>query len=306
MQYITGSLIFPLTIVQYSNQSQSRKLGLELAGSTRVVVLGDAHLDSHSVEVHYPAKGFRWIAALDAFCERITESHLLVPRHFQQLQMVDRCIEKWTFKSNGVFPATILFIAESDWINWLYEMHAHHLAACFSEPRIGLQLAALVHPLSLMDQTLLRKAEHEALIYAIIVNALDCFMCAIPIQEIVLGHEEDRIYSAVSKSFELLDTKITAASIAGITGLNVSRVHQLFQVLFGQSVQRFYLSVRMEKAKSILANEAVSIAVIAMKLGFSSPSYFSKLFKDYAGMSPGSYRKTAMANDALEFGKREE
>ena len=40
----------------------------------------------------------------------------------------------------------------------------------------------------------------------------------------------------------------------------------------------------------MLASTALSVREIADSLGFSSPAYFSELFKAMRGMTPGAYR----------------
>ena len=57
-------------------------------------------------------------------------------------------------------------------------------------------------------------------------------------------------------------------------------------------LEHIHLAV-MERAKTILLNSNYTVSEIAYALGFSYPQYFSKLFKDKTGMSPGQYRKGA-------------
>ncbi|WP_416888003.1 helix-turn-helix domain-containing protein [Muricoprocola aceti] len=53
-----------------------------------------------------------------------------------------------------------------------------------------------------------------------------------------------------------------------------------------------YISmVRINKAKSYLANTDYSIEIISQKVGYSSISSFSRFFKNNVGMSPLKYRK---------------
>lgn len=47
----------------------------------------------------------------------------------------------------------------------------------------------------------------------------------------------------------------------------------------------------MEKAQEMMKEDKFSIKDIAYNLGFSSPAYFSTVFKQYNGYSPTSYKK---------------
>ena len=47
---------------------------------------------------------------------------------------------------------------------------------------------------------------------------------------------------------------------------------------------------RMEKAAKLLLETQYPISRIAMEVGYSNFSYFSKTFRDYAGCTPNEYR----------------
>lgn len=52
----------------------------------------------------------------------------------------------------------------------------------------------------------------------------------------------------------------------------------------------FLTSVRIEKAKLLLASTEKNITEIAYEVGFNNPNYFSSIFRKLAGMSPKEYR----------------
>ena len=53
----------------------------------------------------------------------------------------------------------------------------------------------------------------------------------------------------------------------------------------------FLLQLRLTKAKELLETTSLSLAVVAEKCGFSSPNYFSLMFKRKEQLSPANYRK---------------
>ena len=59
----------------------------------------------------------------------------------------------------------------------------------------------------------------------------------------------------------------------------------------GQSLTDFILPEKTEEAKHLLRYSGKSSAVIGLYLGFSSPSHFSRILRQYAGCNPGEYRK---------------
>jgi len=59
------------------------------------------------------------------------------------------------------------------------------------------------------------------------------------------------------------------------------------KTLTRQSGQEFLLSVRIKIAHQILSeNKGVRVSEVAYMVGFSSPKYFTKCFKEYFGYSP--------------------
>lgn len=58
----------------------------------------------------------------------------------------------------------------------------------------------------------------------------------------------------------------------------------------GYSYHSIATIVKMESAKALLKTTQLSINYVSDMLLFSSVHYFSKLFKNYAGTTPGRYR----------------
>ena len=50
--------------------------------------------------------------------------------------------------------------------------------------------------------------------------------------------------------------------------------------------REFLRKIRLEKAKQILETGSLTIGEICYKVGFSSPSYFTKCFKSHFGILP--------------------
>lgn len=74
--------------------------------------------------------------------------------------------------------------------------------------------------------------------------------------------------------------------------LGISRVHLYRKIkkLTDMSVSEFVTSVKLRKSLELLRNSGQTIAEIAYEVGFSSPSYFTRCFKDQFKMSPSDYQ----------------
>ena len=75
--------------------------------------------------------------------------------------------------------------------------------------------------------------------------------------------------------------------------LGISRVHLYRKIkkLTGISVSEFVKIVRLKKSLELLNNSGKNVAEIAYEVGFSSPSYYTKCFKDQFKMSPTEFRQ---------------
>ena len=77
-------------------------------------------------------------------------------------------------------------------------------------------------------------------------------------------------------------------------GLSRSMLHRKLKKLTGKSASEFISEKRLEKAQELLIISDLTSAEIAYKIGFSSPSYFNKVFKKFYKISPGDFRKGKM------------
>ncbi len=74
-------------------------------------------------------------------------------------------------------------------------------------------------------------------------------------------------------------------------GLSRSMLHRKLKKLTGKSATELITEMRLNKAKELLENDVATVAEIAYKVGFNSPSYFNRIFKKYYQISPGEIRK---------------
>ena len=63
--------------------------------------------------------------------------------------------------------------------------------------------------------------------------------------------------------------------------------------LTGQSPVEIIRVTRLKKAERLLKTTQMTVSEISYDVGFSSPSYFSKCFKDYFGVQPGEVRENS-------------
>jgi signal transduction histidine kinase/DNA-binding response OmpR family regulator len=78
--------------------------------------------------------------------------------------------------------------------------------------------------------------------------------------------------------------------IANELALSRSKLYRKIKELTGKSANEMIRRMRLEKSKELLAITEMTIGEICYKVGFSSPSYYTKRFKEHTGLIPKEYR----------------
>ena len=86
------------------------------------------------------------------------------------------------------------------------------------------------------------------------------------------------------------DSEYSVERLGADVGLSRVQLYRKVKALTGQTPVELLRKARLEKAKKLLLKTEHSVAEIAYEVGFTSPSYFNKCFKDEFGMSPGESR----------------
>jgi AraC-like DNA-binding protein/ligand-binding sensor protein len=85
--------------------------------------------------------------------------------------------------------------------------------------------------------------------------------------------------------------KISLQEIAGASGLSAPYFSTIFKEEMGENLSTYLNRLRVEKAATMLTESDLSLSEIAGACGFEDQSWFSKIFKNFIGMSPGKYRE---------------
>ena len=96
---------------------------------------------------------------------------------------------------------------------------------------------------------------------------------------------------AIIKNTRFTEAQNTLAELTGLCALSEFHFARAFRASFGLPPHRYLLRRRIQEALRQLPLSANSIASIAMNLGFSSQSHFTKVFREHTGMTPSDYRE---------------
>lgn len=86
------------------------------------------------------------------------------------------------------------------------------------------------------------------------------------------------------------EAKLSMENAAAFVGMSYSNFCRTFKNAIGSSYVDFTNSMRCTRAKELLSQTELSVTEISMRLGFGSISYFNRIFKRFAGMTPLAYR----------------
>lgn len=73
--------------------------------------------------------------------------------------------------------------------------------------------------------------------------------------------------------------------------LGKTSITTIFKKHTGMSAMKYYIYLKVEKAKTLLSDTDQSVSEISKLLNFSSQQYFSRFFKSFEGVSPSEFRQ---------------
>lgn len=99
-----------------------------------------------------------------------------------------------------------------------------------------------------------------------------------------IRRQAEKIVEEPSKDYSL-------SSISRVSGLSQAKLQEGFKFLYAKTVTEYIRHVRLEEARDLISNSELNISEIVYSIGFTSRSYFSKIFKEKYNVTPNDYRK---------------
>lgn len=92
------------------------------------------------------------------------------------------------------------------------------------------------------------------------------------------------------------DTSLSVESLGEKMCLSRVQLYRKIKALTGYSPNEYIRTARLKKASYLLATTDNTVSEIAYSVGFSSPSYFAKCYKEYFGQNPAAKKKTGVTS----------
>ncbi len=106
-----------------------------------------------------------------------------------------------------------------------------------------------------------------------------------------LGGKSAKLQKAVEIMAEHLEEPLSALEIAKRVELSLRQVERLFLRHLSCTPGRYYMSVRLERARELLRHTNAPILDVALATGFTSHSYFAQSYRGHFSCSPSEERR---------------
>ena len=107
-----------------------------------------------------------------------------------------------------------------------------------------------------------------------------------------LGVSHPKLISVISEMELNLEEPLSQTDLAERAGLSTRQLERLFRKYLGATPTRYYLTLRLQRARQLLVQTSMSILSVALACGFVSASHFSKCYRECFGRTPRAERAT--------------
>ncbi len=157
--------------------------------------------------------------------------------------------------------------------------------------QIGLALLAEADP-----ETNAGRLYADSLIQTLTLHLLKNYSNAASLQENIngglSGYRLRRVQEFINAN---LEEDLSLAEIAEIADLSQFHFARAFRKSTGQTPQQYLMQQRIERAKELLANDALPIVEISLRTGFKNQSHFTTLFRKFTKFTPKLWREMKLA-----------
>ncbi len=114
----------------------------------------------------------------------------------------------------------------------------------------------------------------------------DIAVASTPIEDAFISRFKEVVVERLS------DSNLSVEDLAAVMGLSRVQLYRKVKALTGSKPVDLLRKARLAQAQKLLQETALSVSEIAYQVGFASPSYFTKCYKDEFGTVPGEARKS--------------
>jgi transcriptional regulator GlxA family with amidase domain len=133
----------------------------------------------------------------------------------------------------------------------------------------------------------LSNAVADQLIYSSIRTDRDTQRLSIPTR---IGVRHPKLSQVIQMMEKNIEEPISPAILAKDVGMSTRQLERLFRRYLNRSPKRYYMELRLSKARNLLMQTDMSVINVALACGFASPSHFSKCYRAHYETTPSRER----------------
>ena len=123
----------------------------------------------------------------------------------------------------------------------------------------------------------------DQLIYSSIRTDQDTQRLSVPTR---IGVRHPKLSAVIQMMEQNIEEPISPSILAQDVGMSTRQLERLFRRYLNRSPKRYYMELRLQKARNLLMQTDMSVINVALACGFASPSHFSKCYRAHYDTTP--------------------
>ena len=123
----------------------------------------------------------------------------------------------------------------------------------------------------------------DQLIYSAIRTDQDTQRLSVPTR---IGVRHPKLSNVIQMMESNIEDPISPSVLAKDVGMSTRQLERLFRRYLSRSPKRYYMELRLQKARNLLMQTDMSVINVALACGFTSPSHFSKCYRAHYDTTP--------------------
>ncbi len=129
----------------------------------------------------------------------------------------------------------------------------------------------------------LANAVADQQIYSSIRTDQDTQRLSVPTR---IGVRHPKLSQVIQMMEANIEEPISPSILARDVGMSTRQLERLFRRYLNRSPKRYYMELRLQKARNLLMQTDMSVINVALACGFASPSHFSKCYRAHYDTTP--------------------
>ena len=142
----------------------------------------------------------------------------------------------------------------------------------------------------------LANAVADQMIYSSIRTDQDTQRLSVPTR---IGVRHPKLSKVIQMMEINIEEPISPSILAKDVGMSTRQLERLFRRYLDRSPKRYYMELRLQKARNLLMQTDMSVINVALACGFTSPSHFSKCYRAHYDTTPYRERGSHAAKRAV-------